>query len=112
MNAKDILVLGIKGSVVAYQRDTGIQLWSTHLKSNGFVSVVTDEKRVYAHTHGELFCLDLFTGGGVWNDPLKGLGYGVASLAGPGLVTATPTSVAEIRRQQQAASDTATHSST
>ena len=72
MDAKNILVLGIKGSLVAFRRDTGEQLWSTHLKSNEFVTVVTDETRVYAHTKGELYCVDLLTGVALWSDPLKG----------------------------------------
>lgn len=102
MEAHEILVFGIKGSVVAFHRETGVQLWSTHLKGSEFVSVVADTRRVYAHAKGELFCLDLFTGEGVWSDPLKGFGYGPATLALPD-VNASPAAVLEKKRQDEAA---------
>lgn len=111
MDAKNILVLGVKGSVVAFRRDTGEQLWSTHLKSGSFVTVVTDEKRVYAHTGGALFCLDLFTGDGLWNDPLKGLGYGLGSLAGAGISGAAASNVSELQQQRRRDDTTTVHSS-
>lgn len=103
MNTKNILVLGVKGSVVAFRRDTGEKLWTTHLKSSSFVSVATDDDRVYAHTGGELFCLDLFSGGRLWHDALKGLGYDVASIAGGGLGGIATGAALERYRQNQAA---------
>ena len=103
MDAKNILVVGIKGSLVAFRRDTGEQLWSTHLKSSDFVTAVTDEKRVYAHTKGELYCVDLFTGQTLWSDPLKGRGYDLASLTGPGLSAPTSVPLVERKRQEEAA---------
>jgi hypothetical protein len=110
MDPRNILVLGLKGSVLAYRRDNGQLLWNTHLKSNGFVSIVTDLTRVYAHTHGELFCLNLLTGDGVWNDPLKGWGFDLAAMALPG----TPPPAAEPAfqkiRQDQAAAQSAASS--
>jgi outer membrane protein assembly factor BamB len=112
MDAKNILVIGIKGSVIAFRRDTGEQLWATHLKSSSFVTVVTDEKRVYAHTGGELFCVDLVSGSSLWRDGLKGFGYGVASAALPGVpAAATATAVTERHRQEQAAAQTTSHNS-
>jgi hypothetical protein len=35
----------------------------------------------FAHTTGELFALDAATGKLLWQDGLKGYGYGLASLA-------------------------------
>lgn len=102
MDAKNILVLGLRGSVIAFRRDTGEKLWSLHLKSSGFVTLATDEKRVYAHTGGELFCVDLFSGSSLWHDALKGLGYGLGSLAGMGLGTPAPSAAFERHRQEQA----------
>ena len=105
MDAKNILVVGAKGSVLAFRRDTGEPLWSTHLQGSDFVSVVADEQRVYVHTHGELFCLDLFSGDGIWSDPLKGFGYGPASLALPD-VTA-PDALFQKKRLDEAAAQSA-----
>lgn len=112
MNPKDILVIGTKGSLVAFQRDTGRKLWSVHLKGGDFVTLLVDEKRVYAHTKGELFCVDLFSGDGVWSDELKGFGYGVAALALPGLPSSNIEAVVEIQRQQAAAAAATTTAST
>jgi outer membrane protein assembly factor BamB len=109
MDPKNILVLGVKGSVVALRRDTGERLWATKLKgslSADFVSVTSDDARVYAHTGGELFCLDLQTGNGVWQDGLSGFGYGVASLALPGQ-TVSVASALERKRQEDAAAASA-----
>src|SRR4051812_40237287 len=106
MDPKNILLLGVKGSVIAMRRDTGERLWYTKLKgslSADFVSVTADEERVYAHTGGELFCLDLRTGNSVWRDELSGMGYGVASIAMPGQLT-SPAPAFERKRQQDAAS--------
>lgn len=111
MDPTNILLLGVKGSLIAFRRDTGVQLWSTHLKSGHFVTVTSDHTRVYAHTGGELFCLDLQTGTGLWHNELSGLGYGTASLALPGLPVSAD-SVFERKRQDDEAAATATHHNT
>ena len=36
---------------------------------------------IYASTHGEVFCLDAATGQTRWRNPLRGLGWGLVSLA-------------------------------
>jgi outer membrane protein assembly factor BamB len=111
MSPHNILVLGVKGSVLAFRRDTGQQLWSTHLKSGNFVTVATDQERVYAHTGGELFCLTLQTGDPVWHNQLPGLGYGTASFALPGQPVSGD-SVLERKREEDAAAADSSHSST
>src|SRR4051812_13277215 len=113
MNPKDILVVGVKGTLTAFEKTTGQRLWSTRLKSSmssDFVSVLADNSHVYAHTGGEIFCVNLLTGDGVWSDKLAGMGYGIASLAVPGFgASAIPLPAEKMR--QAAASDTATHAS-
>jgi outer membrane protein assembly factor BamB len=113
MDSSNIVLLGVKGSVLAFRRDTGEHLWATELKSssNHFVTVTADDFRVYAHTGGELFCLDLQSGQRLWHDGLKGFGYGLASLALPGVPPA-PSSLSEKRRQEEAAAQSAAHSPT
>lgn len=109
---EDILLVGVKGAALAFRRDTGAHLWATELKSssNDFVTLTSDEFRVYAHTGGELFCLDLMTGVKLWHDPLKGFGYGLASLVLPGAASVPPAAF-EAWRQAEAAADAA-HTST
>ena len=85
---QDILIVAVKSTVRAFDKTNGTELWSTKLGSGmgaTFVSVIADTKRVYAHTHGELYCLDLKTGRVLWHDALAGMGYGIASMAFPGV---------------------------
>jgi outer membrane protein assembly factor BamB len=76
------LYLGIRGTVVALDRASGAELWRTTLKGWGFVNLAQDGEFLLAATHGELFCLEAATGRIRWNNPLRGLGYGLVSIAG------------------------------
>lgn len=87
MNPDEILLLGLNRSVTAISRADGSILWCTTLpesSANSFVSVVSDRRQVFATCHGVLYCLDLRTGDLLWTNPLKGYGYGIASLSLPG----------------------------
>lgn len=106
MNTDSIVLVATKCTVLAFERETGVRLWQTALKSGwtkqDFVSLVADDRRVYATTFGELFCLDLFTGRLLWTDRLEGMGYGIASLALPGSMTARVSGGAEhLRRAEE-----------
>ena len=94
MNPNDILLLGIKQSVTAICRADGTVLWTTKLPDgNGgaFISLATDLQRVYAACNGVLHCLELQNGTLVWTNPLKGYGFGIASLCLPGQPATTQT---------------------
>jgi outer membrane protein assembly factor BamB len=106
MKAEDIVLIGVKRSVIAYRKDSGERLWTANLASGlgeSFVSLIADETRVYAHTRGELRCLDLFTGEELWRDSLAGYGHGVASVAVPGGQCAPTAAAFEKLRQEKAA---------
>ena len=77
---RDYLFVGIKGHVLALDRGTGAERWRTKLKGGDFVHLITDGQRLYATTQGEAFCLDGTTGTILWQNPMKGLGLGLASL--------------------------------
>jgi outer membrane protein assembly factor BamB len=81
MKTSDLVFIGIKGSVVALNRGTGEQVWVTQLKGADFVNVVLQHEAVLASRCGEIFCLDPLTGDGLWHNPLKGFGRGVATIA-------------------------------
>jgi outer membrane protein assembly factor BamB len=81
MKTTELVFVGIKGSVVALNRATGQQVWATRLKGSDFVNVVLQDGAVLASCHSEIFCLDPLTGNGLWHNPLKGFGTGLATIA-------------------------------
>jgi outer membrane protein assembly factor BamB len=80
MKTSDLVFVGIKGSVVALKRETGQQVWATHLKGSDFVNVVLQNGSILASCRGEIFCLDPLAGRGLWHNPLKGFGTGLATM--------------------------------
>ena len=115
MKAEDIVLIGVKQSVIAFHKTSGKRLWAADLGSGlggGFVSVIADEARVYAHARGELCCLDLFSGRELWRDRLAGSGYGLASLALSGQPFVTPAPAYERKRQQDASAASASSAGT
>ena len=103
MNSDDILLLGLKHSVTAFSKANGRVLWKTQLDGSwgtGFVTLISDQSRVFAHSGGSLFCLDLADGQVLWSDGLSGYGYGLASLNQPG-ANAAPDSAAVQQITQQ-----------
>lgn len=110
MKASELIFIGIKGSIVALNRTTGVQVWANRLKGSDFVNVVVEDGKVYATTSGEVFCLEPLTGDGLWHNPLKGYGTGLATIATENsLRSSLATVLAEKRRRdEEAAAATAT----
>jgi len=103
MAQSKFIYLGIKGSVMALNSADGRQLWATSLKGSEFVNVVLDGNNLYAATRGEVFCLDPQTGVIRWNNPLKGYGWGLVSIAGEGIAQDLVSLSEETRRREQQA---------
>lgn len=85
MNSKPLYV-GVKAHVAAIDRELGSIVWKTKLKSGAasgdrFVTLLVDGDRVFAHTYGEVYCLDALTGAVLWKNSLEGLSYDLATLA-------------------------------
>ena len=108
MKTAQLVFIGIKGSVVALNRATGQQVWAKHLKGSDFVNVVLRNGAVLASCRGEVFCLDPLTGVGMWHNPLKGYGTGLATSATErNLEDGNGPVLAEKRRQDEAAAASA-----
>ena len=109
MDSLDTLFVGVKGHVVAFSKRDGTQLWKTKLRGglavagDRFVTVLSESERVYAHTYGELFCLDARTGEQLWSNELSGLGYDIAMLAVVG--ASSPPLAALVEQRRKSASD-------
>ncbi len=116
MNPANLLLLGVKYSVSAVSRIDGSIIWTTQLKKSGlgagdFVTLHVDGLQVFAHASGELYCLELSTGRILWNNPLKGLGYGIATLATQDVKANLTAAQAQLIAAQQAAATSAAHPS-
>ncbi len=81
MSRIDPLYIGIQGHVLALDRTTGEEIWRCRLKGSDFVNVVLQDGELYATAAGELFKLDPAMGEIRWQNPLKGLGRGLISIA-------------------------------
>ncbi len=110
MNYNEVLLLGVKGHVVAISRFDGHIFWSTDLSGRmdtGFLSVASDGVRVFAHSGGHLHCLDFSSGRILWTNELKGYGYGLASLTIPGSFSTSDAAAAQHSTEQAAICATA-----
>ena len=96
---KDLLFVGIHGSVVALDRATGSERWRTRLKGQGAVLFSVEETAIYATASGECWCLDAVTGAVIWHNRLKGLGLGLATVGAAQLPPEQLAAVAEHRRR-------------
>jgi outer membrane protein assembly factor BamB len=111
MAKPDLIFLGIRGSVLALDKNTGGRIWETKLKGSSFVTLLTEDNRIFAGAQGEIFCLDAASGKTLWHDRLSGYGLGLMSIATRNGDSAVTALAAEQFRQQQeasAASSTAT----
>lgn len=91
--------VGLKGAVVAIDRDSGKSLWQSDLKGADFVAVTLQDGDLFAASRGRVYRLDPATGAIVWVNDLEGLGWGIVSIAG----AAQAAGPAETHRRAQAA---------
>jgi outer membrane protein assembly factor BamB len=83
MSQTNLVFIGIAGTVVALDRSTGSEIWRSQLGGD-FVNVTLHDGDLYATTKGEIFCLDPAAGTVRWQNPLKGLGRGLVTIASSG----------------------------
>ena len=113
MVSPKLIYLGVKGSVIAVNSATGEPAWAQSLKGGDFVNVALDGDRLFAATHGEIFCLDPRTGAIRWHNPLKGYGWGLISIAGAGIAAnSLPLLIEKRRRDEESASAASSSSAT
>ena len=78
----DLVIIGIKGTVLALSASNGAEVWRTHCKGSTFINVCEQDGRIFATTYGEIFCLDGLTGRLLWHNPLRGMGFGLITVSG------------------------------
>jgi outer membrane protein assembly factor BamB len=102
MIGRSLLFVGIRGRVVALDRDTGDEVWRVQLGSD-YLSVFWDGDGLFAATSGEIWRVDPETGDPLWHNKLKGLGQGLVSLGSTRIAGGSDPSAAESLRRAAAA---------
>ena len=102
------MYVGLKRHVLAFDRKSGAEVWRIELEvkyqtSATFVNVVRDREGLFATCAGELFALDPVTGAVLWQEPLKGLGTGLVTIATDLGGTTSAAALEEPERQARAA---------
>ncbi len=105
MANSSLVFLGVKGTVIALSRSNGSEVWRARLPGSDFVNLALEDDRVYATTRGQVYCLSATSGEILWNNPLKGMGLGLVTIAAAGQGTAA---AEKMRRDQAAAAVAAT----
>jgi outer membrane protein assembly factor BamB len=80
MNIDQLIFVGLRGYVLALNRDSGEIVWSNDKLRSGMTTLLLDGDRLIVSTNGYMYCLDLLSGQILWQNPLKGYGTGVADL--------------------------------
>ncbi len=115
MNPSNYIFVGVAGQVAAIDKSSGQTFWTSKLKTGllagaGFVTLLVEDDKIYAHARGELYCLDIASGRILWTNGLKGMGNEIAPLA-PTVSTTSPAAAAMIRkRASESAATTSTSS--
>jgi outer membrane protein assembly factor BamB len=81
MTIDQLIFVGFNGKAVALNRDTGEIVWTNKQMKSGNVTFLLDEDRLIVSTNGYIYCLNPLTGEILWHNPMKGYGWGIASLA-------------------------------
>src|SRR5438552_10221096 len=76
MTIDQLIFVGLRGYVLALDRDTGEIAWSNDKLSSGYTTLLLDGDRLIVSTNGYMYCLDPLTGEVLWHNPLRGYGSG------------------------------------
>jgi hypothetical protein len=114
MGVENFVFAGMNGSVVAIDRRNGQVAW--HWQSpkprRAFVSIFVDGDRVVAGLSGYLYCLDAASGRVLWENPLKGFGYGNFSFASVRGQMAVYAAAEQEQEEEEARRAATTHTTT
>lgn len=106
MTTDEIVLVAVKCRVMALSKRDGRTLWTTELAggiSSNFVTLLATDTQVFAHTKGKVHCLGLRTGSIQWTNDLPGCGYGIASIALPGGISAPQVGAVQTIADEEAA---------
>lgn len=104
------LYLGIRGSVLAVNKKTGDIVWNTKLRGHDYVMLVVEGDVIFAYSGGYLFCVDKQSGHIHWENGLKGMGFGMGTIAIQGSVTDMSAMIQKFLAARQNSSDSSSSS--
>jgi len=100
----DLVYAAFNRRVIALDRYTGEVVWEWKSpKGMGFITLLLDGDRLIVSVNGYMYCLDPLYGQIVWDNPLRGFGTGITTLASLHGSSGPVASAAAAIAQQQAA---------
>ncbi len=81
---KNHTYLGIKSHVICINTNTGREVWRCKIKRSPLINVAVDGDVVIAHSRGILYGIERSSGKLLWENGLRGLGYGYCMIATEG----------------------------
>ena len=94
---QNMIFIGIRGYALAIDRATGAGSVADQPQGRDFVTVALAGSDLLAASRGRLYCLEAASGIVRWQNELKGLGFGLVSIAGTDV-----TAIAEVERRRAA----------
>lgn len=78
----DLVFLGFNSRVIALHRETGnvVWMWKSPKGKHAYVAVLLDGDKIIASVNGYTYGLDPLSGAQLWQNELKGTGFGIPSV--------------------------------
>ena len=98
----DLIYVGFNSRIAALDRATGELVWDWKAPCGyGFVALLLDGEQLIASVQGYTWALDPQTGDTLWENQLKGFGYGVPCLVSAAGSTLAQSTLAEEEQSAQ-----------
>jgi outer membrane protein assembly factor BamB len=80
MTVDQLIFIGLRGYVLALERDAGTVVWCNDQLKSGYTTILLDGDRLIVSTNGYIYCLNPLNGEILWSNPLTGYGCGVTHM--------------------------------
>ncbi|MDB4614445.1 PQQ-binding-like beta-propeller repeat protein [bacterium] len=101
----DLVFIAFNSQVIALNRIDGTTVWDWKAPRgrSSMVAVLLDGDQLIASVQGYTYALNVLTGEVLWENQLKGKGYGLPTITSVRGSSASPAAAAAVIAQQQAA---------
>jgi outer membrane protein assembly factor BamB len=99
-----LVFLGFNSRVAALERGTGRILWDWTCPKgkSDYVAMLLDGDQLVVSVQGYAYCLNPLTGEQLWHNPMKGFGFGIATIVSVNGNTSGAAAAEDFQRQQRA----------